>query len=219
MTKLLALRLISSTMLRLFQLTAMKSFFSLLFGALLISSAAAAPTKIGIIDMDRIYREYHKTKSNEAELEKVKAEAKAEVDKRLKKFESIRTDFMERQKTMSNTQLAAGVRQKAEKEAQGMAAELETLRRDINEFARRRQAQIADQLSRMRKDILADLHTFVADKSKTSGYDLVFDKSGVSTSGIEILLFSKDAIDFTDDLLKDVNKDAGAAVKPAAPTP
>ena len=197
----------------------MKSFFTLILSVLTLGSLQAAPTKIGIVDMDRIYRDYHKTKSNEAELEKDKAAAKEEVDKRLKKFESLRTVFMEKQKTMSDNQQSAGARQKAEKEAQEMVAELESLRRDIQEFAKRRQAQIADKLNRMRKDILADLHTYVADKSKASGYDLVFDKSGKSTSGIEVLLFSKDAIDFTNDLLKDVNKDAKPESAAAAPAP
>lgn len=196
----------------------MKKFLTILLSALTLGSLQAAPTKIGIVDMDRIYREYHKTKSNEAILETDKADAKQEVDKRLKKFETLRTAFTALQKTINDTQQGATVRQKAEKEAQEKLAELESLRRDINEFAKRRQAQIADKLTRMRKEILADLHTFVSDRSKASGYDLVFDKSGHSTSGIEILLFSKDAIDFTNDLLKEVNVAAPAAGTPAPAT-
>ena len=197
----------------------MKNLATVLLSAFLISvgSLQAASTSIGIVDMDRIYREYHKTQSNEAELNKVKAEAKEEVDKRLKKFESLRGEFTDKQKKLADNSLNAAARQKAQKEAEGMVQELESLRRDINEFAQRRQAQIADQLNRMRKDILEDLHKFVAEKSKAGGYDLVFDKSGRSSSGIEILLFSKDAIDITNDLLKEVNKDAPVAEKTAEP--
>jgi outer membrane protein len=197
----------------------MKNLASIFLSALLLSAGtlSAATTKIGIVDMDRIYREYYKTQTNEAELDKDKAAAKEEVDKRLKKFESLRTEFTNKQKKLSDNSLPPATRQKAQKEAEGMVAELESLRRDINEFAQRRQAQIADKLNRMRKDILADLHAFVAERSKEGGYDLVFDKSGRSSSNIEILLFSKDAIDFTNDLLKQVNKDATVDEKKAAP--
>lgn len=186
----------------------MKSLRLVLLSLLLLGSSHAAPTKIGIVDMLRIYKEYYKTKANEALLEKDKAEAKTEVDKRLKKFESLRQEFIKKQQILANTQVAAALRQKTETEANSMGKELESLQRDIKEFASRRQAQIADKLNRMRKDILNDLHDFVAASSKNSGYDLVFDKSGVSASNIQILLFSKDAIDFTNDLLKTVNKDA-----------
>ncbi len=196
----------------------MKKLLTLLAASLSLTGLSwAAPLKIGIVDMGRIYMEYHKTQSNEAELEKDKAEAKSEVEKRLKKFEVLKQDFETQQKTINGAGSNAALRQKAEKEAQQKTAEMQSLRRDIEEFARRRQAQIADKLTRMRKDILADLHKFVAEKSKAENYDLVFDKAGRSPTGVEFLLFSKDAIDFTDDLLKDVNKDAPAgAPKKAA---
>ena len=186
----------------------MKFLCIALLSTMLLGTSHAAPTKIGIVDMLRIYKEYYKTKSNEALLEKDKSEAKVEVDKRLKKFESLRQEFIKKQQVLANTQLAPALREKTEKEANSMGKELESLQRDIKDFASRRQAQIADKLNRMRKDILKDLHEFVSTSSKASGYDLVFDKSGVSASNIQILLFSKDAIDFTNDLLKTVNKDA-----------
>ena len=193
----------------------MKFLCIALLSTMLLGTNHAAPTKIGIVDMLRIYKEYYKTKSNEALLEKDKAEAKVEVDKRLKKFESLRQEFIKKQQVLANTQLAAALRQRTETEANSMGKELESLQRDIKDFASRRQAQIADKLNRMRKDILKDLHDFVATSSKDSGYDLVFDKSGVSASNIQILLFSKDAIDFTNDLMKTVNKDAPPEEKKA----
>lgn len=190
---------------------------SLLLSTLLLGTSPAAPTKIGIVDMLRIYKDYYKTKANEADLEKDKSAAKEEVDKRLKKFETLRQEFGKKQQILANTQLAPALRQKAETEAQSMVKELESLQNDIREFAKRREAQIMDKLNRMRKEILKDLHEFVAESSKASGYDLVFDKSGVSASNIQILLFSKDAIDFTNDLLKTVNKDAPPETKKAEP--
>lgn len=184
---------------------------SLLLSLIITGSVHAEPTKIGVVNMERIYKDYSKTQANEAELEKDKAAARTEVEKRLKKFETIQKAAMELQATVNNTQLNAGQRQRAEKEFGEKKAELLSLQKDIEDFAKKRQAMIADKLRRMRTEILADLHQFVEAKSKQLKYDLVFDRSGVSTSGIEIMLFSKDAKDFTNDLLKIVNTEAGTA--------
>lgn len=196
----------------------MKIRLNLLLSALLTAAATAAPLKVGIVDMNRIYLDYNKTRTNEGEIEKDKAEAKKEVEKRMKKFEQLRGEYEEKKKVAANTALAKNTRQKAEAELASKQAEIEALGREIQEFARRRQAAIADKLNRMRKEIIGDLHKVVADVSKTQNYDLVFDKSGRSPSGVEVLLFSKDAIDFTDDLLKEVNK-AAPAPPSNAPVP
>ena len=51
------------------------------------------------------------------------------------------------------------------------------------------------------------------DRAKSDAYDYVFDKSGLSTSQVPFLLYTKDATDITAGLLGVLNKDA------PAPTP
>jgi outer membrane protein len=198
----------------------MKKLLSTLLSlCLLASGAIAGPPKIGIVDMDRIYLNFYKTKVNNDELEKDKAAAKQEVEKRLKKFEALSKEFQEKQKTLSSASTQAA-KQKAEQDARAKVAEMQSLRRDIEEFARRRQAQIVDKLNRMRKELIDELQKSVANLSKEQNYDLVFDKSGRSaTTGVEFLLFSKDAIDFTDEVIKTVNKGSSTAAPSSAPTP
>ena len=45
---------------------------------------------------------------------------------------------------------------------------------------------------------------------KKKNYDIVFDKSGLGTRGIPFLLHSKDAVDFSEELIGELNKNAGS---------
>jgi outer membrane protein len=69
------------------------------------------------------------------------------------------------------------------------------------------------------KGILEEIRKLVEEKAKLDNFDYVFDKSGLSTSQVPILLYTKDATDITADLLKDLNKDAPAESLPAAGDP
>ena len=57
----------------------------------------------------------------------------------------------------------------------------------------------------------------VLERVKTNGMDLVFDKSGLSTNYVPVVLYSKDSADFTTDIITALNKKAASAPeKPAA---
>jgi Skp family chaperone for outer membrane proteins len=62
-------------------------------------------------------------------------------------------------------------------------------------------------LQRM-KGILEEIRKLVEEQAKAEDFDYVFDKSGMSTSQVPFLLYTKDATDITASLLKDLNKDA-----------
>jgi Skp family chaperone for outer membrane proteins len=182
---------------------------------LVAQTLSAAPLKIGIVDMDKVYSLYHKTKSNEADLEKDKAAAREEIEKRAKKFSQLQEDLKSRVSAVRSATQGSAAHKKAVDEANSKQGELQSLQRETMEFKDRREKMIMDKLKRMREEILLDLHTQVEKESGTAGYDLVFNKTGISSSGVEVMLFSKDAIDFTDAVLTAVNKGAPAGSAPA----
>ena len=64
---------------------------------------------------------------------------------------------------------------------------------------------------------LEEIRKLVEDRAKSDDYDYVFDKSGLSTSQVPFLLYTKDATDITAGLLDQLNKDAPAATPEGAP--
>jgi outer membrane protein len=60
------------------------------------------------------------------------------------------------------------------------------------------------------KVILEEIRTKVRKHAEDGGYDYVLDKTGTSTSQVPILLYTKDATDITEVLLKTINEGAPA---------
>ncbi|MEM7385321.1 MAG: OmpH family outer membrane protein, partial [Verrucomicrobiota bacterium] len=172
----------------------------------LSSPVSAQSLKIGIVDMKRVFADYHKTKEAEEDINKSKAKAKRELDDQTAKYKQLLEQFQELAKAATNEALAPDLRKAKEAEANKKGQEAKSLERQISEFRARRERQLQEAVLRMRKGILEEIRQLVDDVSKKDGYDLVFDKSGLSMNQVPILLHSKDGVDFSDQILKILNK-------------
>jgi len=86
--------------------------------------------------------------------------------------------------------------------------EARALDKDIAEFRQTKERQLQDQFLRMRKDIIEDIMKVVNDKVKAGAYDIVFDKSGASMGQIPIVLYSRGDLDFSNEIISALNKEA-----------
>lgn len=59
---------------------------------------------------------------------------------------------------------------------------------------------------RMRETLVKEITDVIMERVKSSGYDLVFDKSGQSTNYIAVLMYAKESMDFTTDVVTALNK-------------
>ena len=89
------------------------------------------------------------------------------------------------------------------------------LDRERREFLQRRNQALNEKMVQRMKGILEEIRKLVEEQAKVDNYDYVFDKSGLSTSQVPFLLYTKDATDITAGLLKDLNKDAPAESLPS----
>jgi Skp family chaperone for outer membrane proteins len=169
------------------------------------SSASAQDLKVGIVDMARVFGEYHKTKDAEAELEKRKQEARGELEGQDTKLKSYKEQLDALRKSVQDPAVSATVKESKKKKFEQVAEEAQALRTELLEFARRREAQLLEMFNRKRDGILAELREAVTKKSELTGYDLVFDKSARSTRDVPFLLYSKDARDFSAELIAELN--------------
>ena len=74
----------------------------------------------------------------------------------------------------------------------------------------------------MRNGIVDEITKLVLDKVKVENYDLVMDRSGLSLNGVPILIYAKDGLDFSDEIITQLNKSkptdtASPSASPAKP--
>jgi outer membrane protein len=179
--------------------------------ALTGSSASAQGMKIGIIDMNRVFAEFYKTKDAEKDVNDQKALAKKELDERNERYRVLIEKYQGLAKQIKDPAITEELRAKLQTEAKEVASEARSLERDKKEFADRRQRMLLTEVDQARKAIIEEIQDLVKDMAKQRNYDIVFDKSGLGTRGIPFLLHSKDAVDFSDDVLGDLNKNAPKA--------
>jgi Skp family chaperone for outer membrane proteins len=177
------------------------------------TSSAHADGKIGILDMNAIFTQYHRSKDAESKLNEARAAAKTELDGRLETLKKAMDEINKLNVDLEKPELSKDAKDKASKARNQKIAEARNLDREIAEFRGTRERQLQEQSIRMSKDIIDDIMKIVNEQIKTAGYDVVLDKSGLSMGQVPVVIYSKAELDFSKSIIEALNKDA----KPANP--
>jgi len=174
------------------------------------ASPAMAQMKVGIVDMNKVFTSYYKTKDAEARLNDARAQAKTDLDGRLETLKSNMEEINKLEADAKKTELTPEKREAAMRTREEKINEVRNLDREVGEFRQTRERQLQEQFMRMRGDIVQDIMKVVDAKVKAEGFELVFDKSGQGISQVPVVLYSAPAMDFSDSLITELNKNAPA---------
>jgi outer membrane protein len=186
----------------------MKKFLLLTVAAALALPAAtyAQGLKVGTVDMNRAFKEYNKTKDSEKKINEAKDSAKKEYDDRAENYKKALDEINKLNQQLDSPALSADKKTSMAKERDDKIANIKNMEREINEFRQTRERQLQEQAMRMRETLVKEITDVIMDRVKSSGYDMVFDKSGQSTNFIAVVMYAKDSMDFTTDVITTLNK-------------
>jgi outer membrane protein len=200
----------------------MKKALSLCLVSLLllpITARAQGTVKIGTVDMNRAFKEYNKTKDAEAKINDAKNQAKKEYDERADTYKKALDEVNNLNKQLDSPALSAEKKAQTAKDRDDKIANIKNMEREINEFRQTRERQLQEQAMRMREGIVKEITDVVNEKVKANAFDFVFDKSGMSLNGVPLLMYSKDNVDFTNDVVTVLNKPGRASSVSASASP
>src|SRR2546421_10245386 len=184
-----------------------------------LATNAQGTSKIGTIDMQRAFKEYTKTKDAEVKINEAKNAAKKEDDERADAYKKALDDINNLNKQLDAPALSADAKTQKAKERDDKISNIKNMEREITEFRQTRERQLQEQALRMREGIVKEITDVVMDKVKTGNLDLVFDKSGNSLNGVPVLMYSRDSVDFTNDVITVLNKPGRASSVTTATSP
>lgn len=170
---------------------------------------------MGTIDMNRAFKEFNKTRDAETKINDAKNSAKKEYDDRADSYKKALDEINKLNQQLEAPALSAEAKTQKAKERDEKIASIKNMEREINEFRQTREKQLQDQAVRMRDGIVKEITDVVMTKVKASNMDLVFDISGVSLNGVPTVMFARPEMDFTTDVVTQLNKTAAAAATPA----
>src|SRR6185295_15004749 len=199
----------------------MKKILTIALGTILalpVAGFAQGSLKVGTVDMNRAFKEYNKTKDAEAKINEAKNAAKKEYDDRADAYKKALDEINNLNKQLDSSALSADAKTKLAKDRDDKIANIKNMEREINEFRQTRERQLQEQALRMREGIVKEITDVVMERVKSNSLDFVFDKSGMSLNGVPLLMYAKDNVDFTTDVITVLNK-PGRVTAPIAEKP
>src|SRR5437762_13747331 len=191
----------------------MKKLLSIALASGLVFPAAgfAQAFKIGTVEMQRAFKEYSKTKDAEVKINEAKNAAKKEYDDRAESYKKALDEINNLNKQLESAATSADAKTKLAKDRDDKITNIKNMEREINEFRQTRERQLQEQALRMREGIVKEITEVVMDKVKANSLDFVFDRSGMSLNGVPLLMYAKENVDFTTDVIAVLNKPGRAA--------
>lgn len=145
------------------------------------SPSDAADTKIGYVDLARVFDGYQRTKESDQVLEQTSKQKQTELEGRVNELKKLRQNL-----ELLNDQT---------KEAK--AREIEEKSDEFQRLKTRTERELVRKRNQLAKDILDEIQQTVTEYAKANGFSLVLDQRS--------LLYGQDAYDVTDDVLKLLN--------------
>jgi outer membrane protein len=184
-----------------------------------LSGSALADTKIGTVDLRKLFDNYWKTKTAQAAIQ----ESAAQLDKDDKGMkEDLKQGSDDYQKLLSqiNDQgISTDERERRKQAADDKLKQLQASKTAIEQFERQAQTTLGEKRQRMRDNILAEIKVYVNTEAKSGGYALVLDSAAETVNGTLTVVYTNGENDLTDAILSKMN--AGAPIdlsKPATAT-
>jgi len=187
-----------------------RQFFVAAFAISLFSTAQAEDSKLNIatVDMQELFKSYYRTAEAQEQINVERARIQKENNERMERIRELEENLQKLRKQVEDTTLSQSKRMELQEESKAKLQEGVALNRERQEFIQRRDRALNEKMVQRMKSILEEIRKLVEERAKVGDYDYVFDKSGLSTTQVPFLLYTKDATDITAGLLETLNKDA-----------
>jgi outer membrane protein len=184
-----------------------------IFAAVALLSAgvlSAADMKVGVVDVERVFQEFHKTKEASSVMKVNRDKVAQDMNERYSAFKAKVADVQAKQKVSQDPILTEDGKAKARAEYESLVKEVRFMEQEISEFQQRRSMQLRQEDMELQKGLFQEIVAAVQAKSKADGYDVVLDKSRGAANGVPTVLHHAGATDFTDEVIVELNKNAPA---------
>ena len=176
--------------------------------AALVATAQAQEISIATVNMTRLYNEYHKTKEANAKLQESVEKAKLEAEELVKQGQELVEEYKEVMERSQNPALTEEAQNKAATESEVVRQGIIEKEQEVQQFQMATQRSLQQRQRTYRDLFLDEIRKVALEVAKENGRNLVIDSSGISGSGIPVVLGSASSWDITEEVLERINADA-----------
>jgi len=167
----------------------MKKVLTIIIALFMVAGVATAQ-RIAIVDIEAVLQSMDTYQQAQAELDRIAAEWRQEIDKEYDKIRALYNKYQAEQVLLSDE-----ARQQRQEEIMAMEQEV----RDMQKRRFGPEGDLFNKRKSLVQPIQDEVYGAIEDYADERGFDFIFDKGGASG-----LIFSSDEFDKTDDLIRKV---------------
>jgi Skp family chaperone for outer membrane proteins len=192
----------------------MKTLFAFVL-FVFVASSAEAQQKIGIIDLRKVFDEYHKTKTADSTLKDEASDLEKERKALMEQYQKGTEDYRKALDGANDQAVSSEEREKRKKSAEGKLLDIKSLEQNITDFDKAARTRLEEKQRRMRDNILTEIRNVINAKAKAAGYAMVIDSAAETINRTPVLIYTNGDNDITAAVLSELNVTAPAStVKP-----
>ena len=186
----------------------MKRILAALVLALTLTTAGAraAELKIAVIDMQKTFQEYEKTKTIEIKLNQQMEVFKEYSNQLNQQYQNLRKQYESARDDSQNIAYSSAERENKRPKAQQLYESLKLKEQEMTSYTESRKTQIRDMYTKLRGEVVDEIRKAVHNKAVLEGYTIVLDQSGESLNDVGFVIYVQPGLDITDAIIQDLNR-------------
>ena len=185
----------------------MKRYLAAALLALTIGAGVcAAEVKIAVIDMQKAFEQYEKTKTLQIKLDQ-QMEVFREYSNQLnQQYQNLRKQYEAARDDSQNIAFTGAERENKRLKAQQLYESLKLKEQELTSYKESRKAQLNEMHEKLRTELIDEIKQVVHNKAVLEGYTIVLDKSGTSLSDVQFVIYFQPNLDITESVVQDLNR-------------
>ncbi len=192
----------------------MKKIVSIIIVTVILSSItgfsanAAQGTKIGIVDLKRLFENYWKTKQANVRLKELRSDMIKEQKAIEDKYKSVSDEYKKILESANDQAVSAEERDKRKKSAEDKLVEIRQIEVAMEQFVKTAGANLSEEERRLRDNIVKELKEAISTKGRAGGFTIILDVSGETANSAPAVLYTNGENDLTEQVLTELNAKA-----------
>ena len=191
-------------------------FLGVVLTAALLSLPASAQSKVGVIDLQKVFDNFWRTKQADTQIKDRLAEFEKLGATMFEDYKKANDDFVKQRDAANDPALSNEEKEKRTKELEKKRKDIGEMENNLKQFQQNSQKSLMEQKFRVRDSILREVRGVLEEKAKAGGFNLVIDTAAMSANQTPIVLYST-LIGTENDLSESVAKQLAASAPPDAP--
>ena len=187
----------------------------LLIAALLLPlfCSAGNSAKIAVVDLEKVFREYYKSRIAEDLIKQQAAAYRKYIMQLQEELQQLSEAVKTARRNALNIALSQEEKNKADAEAAAKAKAFRAKEAELKLFAEERSADMRKLENSKRAEIMSDIRAELKKRAAAGGFDFVFDSSGRSMNDQPALLVYPERNDITNAVIRELNRTRTAPAK------